>query len=128
MKTILLVDDDVDLIEVYRLAIGQYGHQVQSANSAEEARQLLKTVTVDAVVLDVMMERMDSGFELAQELRANRPELPVILLTGMHKVLPQSLRFEPSEGFLPATKLLNKPIDPAVLAQEVDALLVGRAG
>lgn len=123
MGTILPIDDDVDLVEAYKLIVTQHGHKVKAAYSTEEARELLKSERPDAIVLDVMMERLDSGFDLAREVNQQFPDLPVILLTGIHQVMPRSLHFKPDETWLPVVKFLDKPVDPGVLANQIDAML-----
>jgi len=126
MSTILLVDDDADLVEAYKLVVTQHGHEVKAAYSAEEARELLKSGDrPDVIVLDVMMERKDSGFELAREVNEQFPDLPVILLTGVHQALSKSFHFEADETWLPVVRFLDKPVDPAVLAKEIDTALAG---
>jgi len=128
MGRILVVDDDADLVATYELAIRNSGHDVEKAYSAAEARQKLQGDPPDAMVLDVMMERKTSGMDLAREVREKFPELPVIMLTSVHETVPASLRFEPDETWLPVTKFLDKPADPADLTREIDALLARRPG
>ena len=125
MGTVLLVDDDADLVEAYKLVVTQHGHEVQAAYSAEEARGLLKAGRPDVIVLDVRMERKDSGFDLAREVNEQFPDLPVILLTGVHQALSRSFHFEADETWLPVVRFLDKPVDPAVLAKEIDTALAG---
>jgi two-component system alkaline phosphatase synthesis response regulator PhoP len=126
MATILVIDDDADLIEACGLAITQRGHQVQAAHSAQEARQVLRSARPDALVLDVMMETTSAGFELARDVRRQFPDLPIIMLTSVHQAVPPSLHFEPEETWLPVTKFLDKPVDPAALADAIDKMLAGR--
>ena len=123
MATILLIDDDAGLVEAYKLVVTQHGHEAKVAYSAEEARQLLKAGRPDAVVLDVMMERMDSGFDLAREVNQQFPDLPIIMLTSVHQSVPRSLHFEPDETRLPVSKFVEKPVAPAVLINEIEAML-----
>lgn len=125
MGTILLVDDDADLVEAYKLVVTQHGHKVKAAYSAEEAREVLKSGRPDAMVLDVMMERMDSGFDLAREVNEQFPDLPIILLTSVHQAVARSLHFEPDETWLPVVKFVDKPVEPAALAAEIEAALAG---
>ena len=125
MGTVLLVDDDADLVEAYKLVVTKHGHEVQAAYSAEEARALLKAGRPDVIVLDVMMERKDSGFDLAREVNEQFPDLPVILLTGVHQALSRSFHFEADETWLPVVRFLDKPVEPAVLAKEIDTALAG---
>jgi DNA-binding NtrC family response regulator len=123
MATILLVDDDVDLVEMCRLVIEHRGHAVKSAYSAAEAREVLKTCAPDLVVLDVMMESETAGFELAREIHEARPETPSIILSGVHSATGVPFRFEPDPTWLPVVKFIDKPVPPTALADEIDAIL-----
>jgi len=125
LATILLIDDDADLVEACKMVIAGRGHEVKSARSAAEARELLKGGRPDAIVLDVMMETKDSGFDLAREVQQRFPGLPIVLLTSVHDAVPPSMRFEPDETWLPVIRFLEKPVDPAVLADEIDGMLAG---
>jgi CheY-like chemotaxis protein len=127
MGTILLVDDDVAWTEACKLVVTQHGHEVRVAGSAEEARQLLRSGRPDAIVLDVMMERMTSGFDLAREVHKQFPDLPIILLTSLHQAVSHSLHFEPDEDWLPVTKFLDKPVEPEVLIKEIEGALAGKS-
>jgi len=123
MSKILVVDDDVDMIEVNRMALEATGHQVTAAYSAREAREALKTLTPDLVVLDVMMEERTAGIALAREIRRSFPRLPVILLTGIQDVLQLPFGFEPSDTWLPVTRVLRKGGGPERLAEEIADVL-----
>jgi len=125
MGTILVVDDDADLVETYKLALTQGGHEVQACPSAEQARKLLAKARPDAIVLDVMMETKVSGFELAREAHERYPDLPILMLTGVHQATDRAMHFEPEETWLPVARFLDKPVDPAVLAKEINAMLTG---
>lgn len=123
MGQVLLIDDDIDLVEMYQLSLSQRGHAVKTAQSAREARESLDAAKPDAVVLDVMMEAKDTGFDLCREINRRFPDVPIIMLTGIHAAVDRSVRFEPDETWLPAAKFLDKPVDPAALADEIDAIL-----
>ncbi len=123
MAHILLVDDDEDLIEMNKTLLEQRGHKVTVAYSAADARKILTGMRPDAAVLDVMMEDMTIGFELARHLHAEIPALPMIMLTGIRKEMSLAYSFEPDETWLPVTKFMEKPVNPRVLAEELEKLL-----
>ena len=123
MATVLLIDDDVDLVEMNRAVLEHRGHQILAAYSAREAQTILKTSRPDAVVLDVMMESLTAGFALAREIHDACPNLPMIMLSGVHKATGTPFRFEPDAVWLPVIKFLDKPVAPAVLADEIETLL-----
>jgi signal transduction histidine kinase/ActR/RegA family two-component response regulator len=89
--SVLLVDDE----ELVRFATGEMlrelGHQVVDVGSGAEAiDQLAKGLSVDAVVTDYKMPRMD-GAELARRIRESQPSLPVLLITGYTGISDKSL-------------------------------------
>ncbi len=126
MAHILLVDDDQDLVEMNKTVLTQRGHEVTVAYSAAEARQAAKAKLPDLAVLDVMMEDKTVGFDLARRLHEMSPKLPMIMLTGIRKDMQLGYSFEPDETWLPVSKFIEKPINPRVLADEVDKLLAGK--
>jgi CheY-like chemotaxis protein len=123
MAQILLVDDDQDLIEMNRTVLAQRGHKVETAFSAAEALIVAKSNPPELAVLDVMMEDKTAGFELARQLHALYPSMPMIMLTGISKDMRLGYSFEPDETWLPVSKFMEKPVNPRVLADEVDNLL-----
>ena len=123
MAKILLVDDDLDLIQMNRLVLERRGHQVMGACSGAEAREAVRKSVPDLAVVDVMMESMSAGFDLARELHQNLPALPMIMLSGVHEATGVPFRFEPDKDWLPVVKFLDKPFEPARLADEIEAIL-----
>ncbi len=126
MAHILLVDDDQDLIDMNKTMLAQRGHTVTVAYSALEAREAVKANPPDAAVLDVMMEDMTVGFDLARRIHEQLPALPLIMLTGIRKEMRLGFSFEPDETWLPVAKFLEKPVNPRILADEVEKLLVAK--
>ena len=82
---ILIVDDEDDICEIIAFHLERIGLRTTSASSAEEALRLMQTQDdphyFSLIVLDVMMEGM-SGFEMAEELRGEGCEIPIIFLTA----------------------------------------------
>ncbi len=78
---ILVVDDDRDACELLVDELGPRGYTVQSAGSGEQALARLAEADFDAVVTDLRMKSMN-GLELCQRIVANRPGLPVIVVTA----------------------------------------------
>jgi DNA-binding NtrC family response regulator len=123
MAKVFLIDDDVDLMKMNELVLKKRGHEIISAYSAAEAKAKLPQSRPDIIVLDVMMESRSSGFELAREIHKAYPELPTIMLTGVHEATRVPYRFEPDESWLPVVKFMDKPVDPTKLAEEIEATL-----
>lgn len=84
-KTILLVDDDVDIINVVKTILEHEGYSIITASGKNEALQLLKTQKPDLAILDVMMSSRYEGFELAEAI-VNSSEitrLPILMQTSI---------------------------------------------
>ncbi len=82
-KTIMVVDDNPDIVTIVKTILEVKGYTVQSAFSGQEVLSLLKEQKPDLILLDIMMPQMD-GLEALTRLKEN-PEtasIPVILLTA----------------------------------------------
>jgi len=82
-KRILIVDDNPDSVAIMRSILENRGHHVHTAGSGAEALNIVRTETLDLVLLDVMMPEM-SGIEVLQQIKDNSQtgRLPVILVTA----------------------------------------------
>jgi DNA-binding response OmpR family regulator len=76
---ILIVDDDHDICEILEFNLSYEGYDVTCAYSAEEAQEKLKDHSL--ILLDVMMAGI-SGYKLAETLRRNGNQIPIIFLTA----------------------------------------------
>lgn len=125
MAHVLLVDDDIQLLEANTIVISANGHQVSHAHSGAEARELLQKIKPDILVLDVMMEDFDSGFELAKHVSGAYPDLPMIMLTGVYEYMDDAWKqaFDEDKSWLPVHRFMEKPVSPTVLLYEIDAIL-----
>jgi CheY-like chemotaxis protein len=83
MKTILLVEDELPLMKLLSTVLGRSGYAVKESTSAEEAikRFLDANRQIDILVADVTLPE-STGIQVAILLRAERPELRVILTSG----------------------------------------------
>ncbi len=82
---ILVVDDDSGLRKALRRVLVSHGFDVEVAEDGDEALDFLRARTFDAVVLDVMMPGPD-GIEVCERLRADRRNIPVLMLTARDAV------------------------------------------
>lgn len=81
-KTILIVDDDDILRKALTAGLRGEGFNVISSNSAENASDVLKRISVDAIILDRMMTGMD-GLTFLRSLRGAGNTTPVLMLTAL---------------------------------------------
>lgn len=80
-ETILIVDDEPELLEIAATVIDQHGYNVMTANSAEEALIILKKCYVDLLFSDIIMPDT-GGFELADIVRKQYPKIKIQLTSG----------------------------------------------
>ncbi|PHR48886.1 MAG: DNA-binding response regulator [Fluviicola sp.] len=118
-QTILLVDDDPDILQMISYNVEKEGYTVYSAADGEEGIALAKKVKPDLVLLDVMMPKMD-GIEVCQIIRENKDiEQPVIaFLTSRSEDYSQIAGFKAG-----GDDYITKPIRPRVLISRIEALL-----
>ncbi len=122
-KKIVLVDDDIDFIEAHRSLLERSGFDVVVASyTADACREKVCHEKPDLIILDVMMESLTTGFDLARELHnniatKNIPILPVKAITGKLQFQWEPKRLD--DTWLPAHAVLEKPVSPERLLAEV---------
>ncbi len=115
---ILLVDDDERLRGLLGRFLGEQGFRVTTATTAADARDKLRFLDFDLMVLDVMMPG-ETGLALTEALRADRaPAMPILLLTA--RGAPEDIVAGFEAG---ADDYLGKPFDPRVLLARIRAML-----
>jgi len=82
---LLVVEDEPRMLELLRRGLTEEGHNVVCASDGSEAWEIARAYEFDAVVLDVMLPKMN-GFELAKRLRQERVPTPVLMLTAKDSV------------------------------------------
>lgn len=122
-QTILLVDDEKDILEFLQYNLEREGYKVFTANDGLEGVQMAQKVAPDLILMDVMMPRMD-GIEACQHIRQELLlDSPLIaFLTSRAEDYSQVAGFEAG-----ADDYITKPIRPRLLVSKVEALL-RRAG
>jgi CheY-like chemotaxis protein len=83
--TILCVDDEETPRTLRKLILQKQGYQVVTAASGAEALELLTRTKIDLVLSDQMMPGM-TGTELTKSVKAMRPAMPVILISGVNEI------------------------------------------
>jgi two-component system phosphate regulon response regulator OmpR len=115
--TILVVDDDARLRTLLSRYLAENGFRVTTAASAAEAREQLRFLQPELMVLDIMMAG-ESGLELTESLRRDNARVPVLLLTARGAPEDRIAGFEAG-----ADDYLPKPFDPKELLLRIRARL-----
>ncbi|HXJ37710.1 MAG TPA: response regulator transcription factor [Bryobacteraceae bacterium] len=99
---LLLVDDDLKLCRLIREYLETLGYTVTTVHTGPDGLQAALAMEYDAVILDVMLPRMD-GFEVLRQLRA-KSEVPVLMLTGLGEEADRIVGLEiGADDYLPKT-------------------------
>jgi CheY-like chemotaxis protein len=123
-KHVLIVDDDLEFVKLYSLYLKNRGLDVAASYSAAEAIESLGKTRPDVVVLDVMMEHFDSGFNVSKAIKEKYPDLPVILMTAIGE--ETGLDFRPKDeedrALMHADAFLDKSASPEELFEKIAEL------
>ncbi len=117
--TILLVDDEQDILDFLSYNLQKEGYKVFTASNGEEALKLVRQISPSLILLDIMMPKMD-GIETCQLIRKDLQfEQPIIaFLTSRAEDYSQVAGFEAG-----ADDYITKPIRPRLLVSKVSSLL-----
>ncbi len=122
-RTIMVVDDSPDLVEILRITLEWKGFNVRCAYSGEELFASLKEQMPDLILLDIMMPQMD-GFEVLTRLKEDpsMPFIPVILLT--EKADDEDVDEDVMVGYkMGADYYITKPFTPTQVLDGIKAVL-----
>ena len=112
VKTVLIVDDDPDLLQTYELLLSADGYHVLTACDSIEGEAKAKEANPDLILLDVVMEEVDAGLVFAERFATT---YPIILLSS---IADSSVKiFDIQE--LPVKAILQKPVEPKALRDAV---------
>ncbi len=124
-KTVMVVDDDPDILEQICIVLRSHGYEPKPLASQREAEEALLLERPDLAIVDLMLEESDSGFVICHHLKKLYPGTPVILLTSVRAATDISL--EPTsakaQGWVKADRILDKPVRPEQLLAEIRRLL-----
>jgi len=115
-ETILVVDDEHNIIELARLYLEADGYRVESATDGASALNKVRTRAPALVILDLMLPVID-GWDVCRRLRAES-DIPIIMLTARSDDVDKIVGLE-----LGADDYLTKPFNPRELVARVRAIL-----
>jgi CheY-like chemotaxis protein len=125
---ILLVDDDVDFIDLNKAVLENHGYEVAVAFSGREGLDKVRFEEPDLIVLDLMMEKHDSGFAVAKQLKADpvHRNIPILMLTAVAGTTGYDFSQELDGYWMKTDDYASKPLLPEDLLRKI-ADLLGRA-
>jgi two-component system KDP operon response regulator KdpE len=133
-RKILMIDDDVSLVNVFRLVCEAQGYEFHSAGSAAEGLAAIEAVAPDLVILDVIMEDFVAGFRVVNELRANPSSryarfsgVPIIMLTSVTSKTQVDFAERVGTALLPVDAFVEKPVKPTEMIATIESVLARAA-
>ena len=129
MPSILVVDDEPEIVTLLRFVLEQDGHVVSSAGHGVEALDFLGLQPVDAakplpdlIVLDIMMPVMD-GYQLNMRLQTEprAKDIPILVLTAKGQKMRDLFEMAPN-----VAAYVQKPFDPKTLRELITGILTSK--
>lgn len=125
---ILLVDNDFDFVEMNKAVLENAGYEVACAYSMREALDKVKLTLPDLIVLDLMMEKHDSGFQFAKKVKTDPvvSGTPILMITSVADVTGFSFSQDLDGYWMKTDDFVEKPVAPETLLAKVEELLARR--
>ncbi len=121
-KIILVVDDDTFFLEIVRLMLDNMGFKnIETAQSYDEAKQILQQKKIDLVLLDIHLNEEKSGVDIAKDIRIDNMDLPIVFMTAVY----DEKVYESVQSTNPFS-FLNKNMSQIQLRQAVELPLVAQ--
>jgi CheY-like chemotaxis protein len=122
---ILLVDDDADFVKANRALLENDGFEVVTASSGLEAFGKVRFEQPDLIVLDLMMERHDTGFTVARALKADPiyQRIPILMVSSAKEKTGYEFSQEMDGYWMKTDDYVAKPIEPVDLVARIRHLL-----
>jgi two-component system alkaline phosphatase synthesis response regulator PhoP len=108
---ILCVDDDPDVLASLRVILESGGYAVVTARTGKEGLREFRESKPDLVILDLMMEEIDAGTRILEEMKAGAPQVPVIMLSSTGDYFMGAADTDE----MGLAGVFQKPIDPKIL-------------
>ena len=130
-KNILIIDDDKDLVDAWKLVLETEGYRVRHASNGKQGLDEIKTERPDLIVLDVMMDSRTEGFHFAYKLRSKVPDsefasykdIPIMIVTSIHDTTEFRFDDDVKTEWLPVDEFVEKPVQPKELLSIIERML-----
>ena len=124
-KTILIVDDDPDVVEATKVVLEAAGYVVESAVDGKSGLEKALATEPDLIILDVMMGSDTAGFHVSYKLRENpkTKDTPILMVSAIEKKMGMKFSPDADQEYLPVEDFISKPIAPDDLLRKVKASL-----
>ena len=116
MKKILIVEDELSILKLLTYNLEQEGYEVESAMEGDKGLEMALSNSYDMILLDLMLPNND-GMEICRELRQEKSEVPIIMLTAKDSEIDKILGLE-----IGADDYITKPFSPREVIARMKAI------
>ena len=126
-KRILIIDDDVDFIDLNRAVLENSDFEVVTAFSGREGMDKVKFELPDLILLDLMMEKHDTGFSFAKAIKADPryKDIPILMISSVAGETGYDFSQDLDGYWMKTDGFINKPVAPEELVKRINSLLEG---
>jgi DNA-binding response OmpR family regulator len=119
-KRILCIEDDVDMLDLFRVLLTRHGYDVQGVTKGEEGLEIIRREKPDLVILDIMMPVMD-GWQVYQQMKDDQTtrNIPTIVVTAKSMLIDKVLGLEIAK----VDDYIGKPFSPDELLESIAKVL-----
>jgi CheY-like chemotaxis protein len=124
-KKILIIDDDVDFIDLYKAVLENSGFDVATAFSGREGLDKVKFESPDLILLDLMMEKHDTGFGFSKQMKADPryKSIPIIMISSVAEETGYDFSQEADGYWMKTNAFIHKPVAPEKLVEMINSIL-----
>lgn len=116
MFNVLIVDDNPNILQLMKIRLHNAGYNVYTAENGLDALDIFYNIAIDMLIVDIMMPKMN-GYELVKEIKSDKPNVPVIMVTAKGTIEDKSQGF-----FIGVDDYMVKPTDFDELLMRMNAI------
>lgn len=116
LKKVLIIEDELSILKLLSYNLEQEGYEVETAMDGQEGLEMALTNKYDMVLLDLMLPTKD-GQEICREIRQEKNEVPIIMLTAKDSEIDKILGLE-----MGADDYITKPFSPREVIARMKAI------
>lgn len=124
-KRILIIDDDVDFVDLNKAVLVNNGFEVETAFSAREGMDKVQFDAPDLILLDLMLEKHDTGFSFAKSIKADPRyrEIPILMISAVAGETGYDFSQDQDGYWMKTDDFVSKPVEPEELVKRINALI-----
>ncbi|HOW53049.1 MAG TPA: response regulator [Syntrophorhabdaceae bacterium] len=124
-KRILIIDDDVDFVDLNKAVLVNNGFEVETAFSAREGMDKVQFDAPDLILLDLMLEKHDTGFSFAKSIKADPryKEIPILMISAVAGETGYDFTQDQDGYWMKTDDFVSKPVEPEELVKRINALI-----